>query len=274
MSTYAIGDVQGCFTSFLNLLQRISFNPQQDRLWLVGDLINRGPDSLSMLRWVKEHQNSIVSVLGNHDLHAIAVHEGFVIKHRFDTLDELLAAPDRQALFDWLRKQKLAHAEDNYLLVHAGVLPQWDAAKTLALANEVEAALRTPNYREFLANMYGNQPDTWHDDLQGMDRLRVITNALTRLRICTAIGQMEFKFKGEVQDIPRGYMPWFEVKNRKSQDSHLIFGHWSALGLMLRDNLVALDTGCLWGNTLTALRLADRQVFAVPRAPEDAIALQ
>ncbi|MCE9633645.1 MAG: symmetrical bis(5'-nucleosyl)-tetraphosphatase [Methylophilales bacterium] len=274
MNTYAIGDVQGCFTTFLNLIDHISFNPQQDKLWLVGDLINRGPDSLKMLRWVKAHQDSIVTVLGNHDLHAIAVHEGFVAKHRFDTLDELLAAPDHNELFDGLRNQKLAHAEDHYLMVHAGVLPQWDTAQTLALAREVETALRAPNYREFLANMYGNLPNTWHDDLEGMDRLRVITNALTRLRICTSIGQMEFKFKGEVQDIPTGYMPWFEVENRRSQDNHIIFGHWSALGLVLRDNLSALDTGCLWGNTLTALRLADRQVFAVPRAPEDAIALQ
>ncbi len=274
MNTYAIGDVQGCFTSFLNLLDRVAFNPQQDRLWLVGDLINRGPDSLKMLRWVKAHQNSIITVLGNHDLHAIAVYEGFVAKHRFDTLDELLVAPDRQELFDWLRNQKLAHAQEYNLMVHAGVLPQWDAAQTLALASEVETALRASNYREFLANMYGDLPNAWHDDLQGMDRLRVITNALTRLRICTPQGQMQFKFKGEVQDIPRGYMPWFEVENRRSQDSHIIFGHWSALGLVLRDNLTALDTGCLWGNTLTALRLADRQVFAVPRAPEDAIALQ
>ena len=274
MSTYAIGDVQGCFTSFLNLLDLIKFNPQQDRLWLVGDLINRGADSLKMLRWAKAHQHAIITVLGNHDLHAIAVHEGFVAQHRSDTLDELLAAPDRQELFDWLRHQRLAYAEDKYLLVHAGVLPQWDAAQTLALAGEVEAALRAPSYRDFLAVMYGNLPDTWRDDLQGMDRLRIITNALTRLRICSATGQMEFKFKGEVQDIPAGYTPWFEVKNRRSQDSHIIFGHWSALGLLLRDNLAALDTGCLWGNTLTALRLADRQVFAVPRAQEDAITRQ
>ncbi|MFM9914034.1 MAG: symmetrical bis(5'-nucleosyl)-tetraphosphatase [Methylophilaceae bacterium] len=278
MSTYAIGDVQGCFTSFLNLLDHIAFNPQQDRLWLVGDLINRGPDSLNMLRWVKAHQDSVVTVLGNHDLHAIAVHEGFVAKHRFDTLDELLAAPDCDALFDWLRNQRLAYAQDHYLMIHAGVLPQWDAAQTLALAGEVEATLRSPNYRNFLAAMYGNQPDIWRDNLQGMDRLRVITNALTRLRICTPQGKMEFKFKGEVQDIPAGYTPWFEVENRRSQDSHIIFGHWSALGLVLRDNLAALDTGCLWGNTLTALHLdrqqADHQALQVPRAPEDAITLQ
>jgi bis(5'-nucleosyl)-tetraphosphatase (symmetrical) len=274
MSTYAIGDVQGCFTTFLNLLDHLKFNPQQDRLWLVGDLINRGADSLKMLRWAQTHQHAIITVLGNHDLHAIAVHEGLVAQHRSDTLDELLAAPDRQELFDWLRHQRLGYAEDTYLLVHAGVLPQWDAAQTLALAGEVEAALRAPNYRDFLAVMYGNLPDSWSDNLQGMDRLRVITNALTRLRICSADGRMEFKFKGEMQDIPTGYTPWFEVKNRRSQDSHIIFGHWSALGLVLRDNLAALDTGCLWGKTLTALRLADRQVFAVPRAPADAETLK
>ena len=274
MATYAIGDVQGCFNSFQNLLDRIDFNPEIDRLWFVGDLVNRGPDSLKMLRWVKMNQSVVVTVLGNHDLHAIAVYEGFVKPHRFDTLGEMLSAPDREELFNWLRQQPLAYAEDNYLLVHAGVLPQWDASRILALTAEVEAALRGEHYRDFLAVMYGNEPAAWNDELQGMDRLRVITNALTRIRLCNSAGVMELKFKGEAKDIPKLYQPWFEVDARQSQDSFIIFGHWSALGVMLRENLAALDSGCLWGGMLTALRLTDRQLFQVPCAPADSVPLR
>lgn len=271
MATFAIGDLQGCYTSFHNLLNQISFTPSRDRLWLVGDLINRGPDSLKLLRWLMAHESSITTVLGNHDLHALAVHEGFIPAHRKDTLTELLQAPDRAALFDWLRQQRLAHAEDDYLLVHAGVLPQWDAKQTLALAAEVETQLRGNNYRDFFRRMYGNRPTTWRDDLRGMSRLRIITNALTRLRVCTTDGKMNFEFKGELPDVPTALMPWFDIPARKSRNSTVIFGHWSALGLMLRDNLIALDTGCLWGGKLTALRLEDRQVFQVPRATEDSV---
>lgn len=271
MATYAIGDIQGCYTSFQRLLQKIRFNPSLDRLWLVGDLVNRGPDSLAVLRWAKAHEKSVITVLGNHDLHALAVYEGFVAAHRLDTLEELLAAADAPALFDWLRQQRLAYAEDDFLLVHAGLLPQWNRARTLELAQEVETVLSGPNYRDFLNKMYGNQPDTWTDDLASLDRLRVITNALTRLRICSSKGRMEFQFKGELHNVPRGYHAWFEVPVRASHDCTVIFGHWSALGLMLRDNLMALDTGCLWGGSLTAIRLLDRQVFQVACVAEDAI---
>jgi bis(5'-nucleosyl)-tetraphosphatase (symmetrical) len=269
MSTYAIGDLQGCYYSFINLLEACGFNPKRDRLWLVGDLINRGPHSLAVLRWLREHSSCVTTVLGNHDLHALAVHEGFAELHRGDTLDELLAAPDRDALFDWIRLQSLAYAEDEYLIVHAGLLPQWDAKQARQLAQEVESVLRGPNYREFLAHMYGNQPDRWNEALTGMNRLRIITNAMTRLRVCALDGQMEFRFKGEPRDIPEGYLPWFDIKNRKSKKDTLIFGHWSALGLLLRKRLIGLDTGCLWGEKLTALRLEDRKLFQVPRAPQD-----
>ncbi len=271
MASYAVGDIQGCYISFKHLLEHIGFSAGRDQLWLVGDLINRGPDSLAILRWAKQHENSLNVVLGNHDLHTLAVAEGFVEAHRFDTLQPLLAAPDGQELLAWLRGRHMAYAEGEYLMVHAGVLPQWSADQTMALAGEVESVLRGADYRDFLAHMYGNHPNHWQDDLHGMSRLRVITNALTRLRVCTAEGAMDFRFKGEVADIPEGMIPWFELEGRRSVDRTLVFGHWSALGLMLRDNLIALDTGCLWGGQLTAMRLEDRRVFQVPCASEDVI---
>jgi bis(5'-nucleosyl)-tetraphosphatase (symmetrical) len=270
MATYAVGDIQGCFTTFSRLLGHIGFNATRDRLWLVGDIINRGPDSLRVLRWVRQHCDILQVVLGNHDLHALAVAEGFVETHRSDTLQALLEAPDGAELLEWLRGRRMAHAEGDYLMVHAGVLPQWDAPQVLALAGEVEAVLRGEDYRYFLSHMYGNQPNHWQDNLRGMGRLRVITNALTRLRVCTPAGEMDFRFKGELANIPDDLTPWFEVNGRRSADKTLLFGHWSALGLLVRDNLVALDTGCLWGGQLTALRLEDRRVFQVPCAAEDA----
>lgn len=264
MTTYAIGDLQGCFHSFQQLLKKIQFNPQSDKLWLVGDIINRGAGSLDVLRWVFQHQDAVVAVLGNHDLHTLVVAEGFVAPHRSDTLQELLDAPDRDELLHWLRHQSMIHYEHDYLMVHAGLLPQWTATEAVQLGQEVERALRAADYRHFLAHMYGNQPASWHPDLNGLDRLRLITNAMTRLRICTPEGEMEFKFKGRLKDIPAGYLPWFELPQRKSADETILFGHWSALGLQQRPRLFALDTGCLWGGQLTALRLDDRQVFQVP----------
>lgn len=271
MATYAVGDIQGCYASFLQLLEETDFNPARDRLWLVGDLINRGPNSLEVLRWMVRHEACVTTVLGNHDLHALAVAEGFVEANRNDTLDPLLTAPDRESLLGWLRRQPLAHAEGDYLMVHAGVLPQWSAQDTVALAGEVEQVLRGEDYRFFLSRMYGNEPDRWLPELRGMGRLRVITNALTRLRVCTPEGRMEFRFKGELKDIPADVLPWFDVPARHSADVTVIFGHWSALGLQLRDNLVALDTGCLWGGQLSAMRLEDRQLFQVPCAPQDQV---
>lgn len=271
MATYAIGDIQGCFSSFNHLLEEIGFNPARDQLWLVGDIINRGPDSVAILRWAKQHEASLRVVLGNHDLHALAVAEGFVPPHRSDTLQALLEAPDRDELLTWLRHRSMAYGEGEYLMIHAGLLPQWESEQVLDLAQEVEAALRGSDYRNFLAHMYGNLPDRWEEGVRGMDRLRVVTNVLTRLRVCSADGVMDFRFKGELDKIPDGLMPWFEVPGRKATDKTLLFGHWSALGLMMRDNLIALDTGCLWGGQLSAVRLEDRRLFQVPCAEQEAI---
>ncbi|HXU93898.1 MAG TPA: symmetrical bis(5'-nucleosyl)-tetraphosphatase [Gallionella sp.] len=263
MAIYAVGDVQGCHTELVQLLETIRFDQAQDKLWLVGDLVNRGPGSLEVLRLVKSLGDSAITVLGNHDLHLLAVAAGTAELHRTDTLDEVLDAPDRDELLHWLRHQRLLHAEGGYVLVHAGLLPQWSVEQTLGLAREVEAALQSDDYVTFLARMYGNSPHGWSDDLTGQKRLRVIVNALTRMRICTDSGEMEFKFKGEYPNIPAGYRAWFEVPGRASRDVTVIFGHWSALGLLLKENAIALDTGCLWGGPMTAIRLEDRKLFQV-----------
>ena len=263
MTTYAIGDIQGCFNELQQLLEQISFDPVQDKLWLVGDLVNRGPDSLQVLRLVKSLGESAITVLGNHDLHLLAVAAGEAELRRGDTLDEVLKAPDRDELLTWLRYQRLLYVEEGYVLVHAGLLPQWSVKQATSLAREVEAALQSDDYAIFFEHMYGNAPRAWSDDLKGYKRLRVTINALTRMRICTAQGEMEFKFKGEVERVPSGYLPWFELPKRKSHDATVIFGHWSALGLKVTPNIIALDTGCLWGGPMTAIRLDDRQLFQV-----------
>ena len=263
MATYAVGDIQGCCTELQQLLNLIRFDPQADRLWLVGDLVNRGPDSLGVLRLVKSLGEAAIVVLGNHDLHLLAVAAGVAPLHRSDTFDEILAAPDRHELMSWLRHQRLLHVQDNVVLVHAGLLPSWSVAQAQLLAREVEAALRGADHLQFLAHMYGNHPAQWDDALSAYPRLRVITNAFTRMRICTPQGEMEFKFKGEMQDVPAGYLPWFEVPNRASADATVVCGHWSALGLKVTPRLITLDTGCLWGGALSAVRLEDRRVFQV-----------
>ena len=264
MATYAIGDIQGCYHAFQALLTQIEFNPQRDELWLVGDLINRGSGSLEVLRWCYQHQSILKVVLGNHDLHALVVAAGFVKPKKGDTLSALLAADDCDTLLNWLRHQHMVYSNGQYLMVHAGLLPQWTAEQALSYAIEVESALQASDYLNFLENMYGNKPDSWHDDLTGLDRLRVITNAMTRLRVCTLQGEMQFSFKGELQDVPSGYMPWFDVPNRASQNIQIIFGHWSALGLQQRDNVDTLDTGCLWGGQLTAMNLETKAITQVP----------
>lgn len=261
MAVYAVGDIQGCYTELVQLLEKIQFDPSADRLWLVGDLVNRGADSLKVLRLVKSLGDAAITVLGNHDLHLLAVASGTGRLHRGDTLDEILNAPDREELLTWLRHQRLLHIEGDFVLVHAGLLPGWTVEQAAALAHEVETALRSD--ADFFANMYGNKPDAWDNELKGYKRLRVITNALTRMRICTDKGEMEFDFKAEMQNIPQGYLPWFDVPNRASSEATVIFGHWSALGLMVRENAIALDTGCLWGGPMTAIRLEDRQVIQV-----------
>lgn len=263
MATYAVGDIQGCYNELRRLLDKAGFDPTEDRLWLVGDLVNRGPGSLDVLRFVRSLGDSAITVLGNHDLHLLAVAAEVAKLHRSDTLDELLNAADRDELLYWLRQQRLFYAEGSYALVHAGLLPSWTVPQALALSREVEAALRSDNYAAYFAHMYGNAPLSWSDELSGFERLRLITNAFTRMRVCTPQGKMEFKFKGEVHKIPPGYLPWFDVPGRASRDTTMVVGHWSALGLKVTPNLIALDTGCLWGGPMTAIRLEDRQLFQV-----------
>lgn len=261
MTTYAIGDIQGCYDEMRRLLDTIGFDPAQDRLWLVGDLVNRGPQSPEVLRYLRGLGDRAIAVLGNHDLHLLVVAAGVRKPHRGDTLDALLEAPDRDDLLDWLRRQRLMHAGEGYAMVHAGLLPQWSIAQALALAREVETALQGADYGEFLNCMYGNTPAQWRDDLKGYDRLRVIVNAMTRLRLCTPDGVMEFTHKTGLTDAPAGYLPWFDVPGRASSNTPVLFGHWAALGLTLRPDILGLDSGCVWGRRLTAVRLEDRRVF-------------
>ena len=259
MATYAIGDVQGCFDELQALLARLDFG-SRDRLWFVGDLVNRGPKSLEVLRFVRSLGSRAVTVLGNHDLHLVTQHEGFERPRKDDTIHDVLAAPDRKELVDWLRKRPMMHASGEFAMVHAGLLPQWTIKRALRLAREVEGALRRRNYRDFLANMYGSKPDEWSDKLEGWDRLRVIVNAMTRMRFATPEGKMDFYAKGTAT--PKGYRAWFDL--RPKEKSSLICGHWSALGLTLRPRLAALDSGCVWGGKLSALRLEDRTLYQVP----------
>ena len=273
MATYAVGDIQGCFASLQALLEKCSFSPEFDRLWLVGDLVNRGPRSLETLRFVKGLGDRAVTVLGNHDLSLLMAAEGFGKRHRSDTIDDILAAPDRDELLHWLRYQRLMHVQGDYAMVHAGLLPAWSVAEARALVAKVEQALQAENYREFLANMWGSEPGAWDSSLTGWPRLRVIVNAMTRMRFCSPAGEMDFKAKGELSQAPAGYLPWFEVPGRRSAATVLVTGHWSALGLRLEPNLLALDSGCLWGGKLSALRLEDRALFQVDCAADEAVPL-
>ena len=263
MSTYAIGDLQGCCDECERLLERIAFDPAQDTVWLVGDLINRGPASLATLRLARALGSAARVVLGNHDLHLLATAHGVRAPGRSDTLRPILEAPDAAELLDWVRTRPLAHHEHGILMVHAGVLPQWSVADTLVRAAEVELVLRSEQWGELLANMYGNTPDHWRDDLAGWDRLRVIINVFTRLRFCDAGGQMEFDIKEGAAAAPPGYLPWFDVPGRRTAGTPIVFGHWSTLGLLLRPDLMGIDTGCVWGGRLSALRLEDRALFQV-----------
>jgi bis(5'-nucleosyl)-tetraphosphatase (symmetrical) len=270
LATYAIGDIQGCFDSLRRLLDLCRFDPLQDRLWLVGDLVNRGPHSLETLRFVKQLGSSALTVLGNHDLYLLMAAEGYGKPGKQDTLGPILAAPDRDELLTWLRKQPMCHQENGYFLVHAGLLPQWSPAQARALGREVEALLAGESYRDLLAQMWGSLPVAWTDDLSGWDRMRAIVNAMTRMRFCSAAGVMELRTKGEAANAPPGFMPWFDVPGRRSADTVLVTGHWSALGLKIRSDLLALDSGCLWGRHLTAVRLPDHAVFQVDCAGGEA----
>jgi bis(5'-nucleosyl)-tetraphosphatase (symmetrical) len=261
MATLAIGDVQGCYDQLMRLLEQADYDERRDVLWFVGDLINRGPQSAQTLRFVKGLGDRQVTVLGNHDLTLLAVAAAIKKPHRGDTFDELLAAPDRDELVDWLRHQKMMHAEGDRAMVHAGLLPQWSIDQALALAREVEAALQGPEHREFLRHMYGNEPARWRDDLAGYDRLRVVVNAMARLRLVKPDGTMEFSHKTGLAGTPAGYLPWYDAPGRASLGTRILFGHWAALGLLQRDDVVCLDTGCVWGRALSALRLEDDRLF-------------
>jgi bis(5'-nucleosyl)-tetraphosphatase (symmetrical) len=263
---FVIGDLQGCGERLDALLAQL---PADARLIFVGDLVNRGPQSLHCLRTVKALADAgrAVTLLGNHDLHLLAVAAGIRPQHDDDTLTDVIDAPDRDALLDWLRARPLAHTQAGALFVHAGVLPQWTTAQTLALAAEVEAALRAPGYRDFLAAMYGNQPARWSNNLRDHDRLRCVVNALTRLRFVAEDGTMDFRVKEGAAAAPDGFVPWFDHPQRATRGTPIVFGHWSTLGFMVRTDVVCLDTGCVWGGALTALSWPDRQRTQV-RCPQ------
>lgn len=261
MSLYLIGDLQGCFTPFKRLLDKVDFSPSRDTLFLMGDLVNRGPDSLKVLQHLMALGNAAQAVLGNHDLHLLAVWHGVRRSGRKDTLHGILGDASGAELIDWLRHRPMALLRHGWLMVHAGVLPKWDAALTVSLASEVEQALRGPDLKAFLGAMYGDAPAAWNDSLRGPDRLRVIVNALTRLRFCSPDGVMELTAKDSAENPPSGYLPWFDVPGRATADQPIAFGHWSTLASStggktnLHKNILPLDTGCVWGGCLTAARL-------------------
>ena len=261
MSLLVIGDLQGCDDS---LQQLLAIAPATDRMLFLGDLVNRGPQSLAALRRVRGFGDRALTVLGNHDLHLLAVAAGIRPQHADDTLQEILDAPDADELLDWLRMRPLAHFEQGALFVHAGVLPPWSAARSLELAHEVEQQLSGPNYRRFLATMYGNQPARWSESLTGADRLRCVLNALTRVRYVSEDGTMDFRVKQGPAAAPADLIAWFDHPQRASRDTPIVFGHWSTLGLMLRSDAICLDTGCLWGEALTALSWPERTAVQVP----------
>jgi bis(5'-nucleosyl)-tetraphosphatase (symmetrical) len=263
MSTYVVGDLQGCLQPLLCLLEQVAFNPQKDKLWCTGDLVNRGPESLAALRFIHSLGDACITVLGNHDLHLLAVAYGNASLKPADTLQEILDAPDSSILLDWLRHQPLIHHENNFTLVHAGIAPQWSVSEAMQYAHEVETALRSENFTDFLNHMYGNQPDVWQDNLTGHDRLRVITNYLTRMRFCYADGRLDLKNKLGAEHAKEGTYPWFKTPGRIATNNNIVFGHWAALlGQANTPHVYALDTGCIWGGSLTLLRIEDVKLFS------------
>jgi bis(5'-nucleosyl)-tetraphosphatase (symmetrical) len=274
MAVYAIGDVQGCYDELAALLAQLRFDRARDTLWFTGDLVNRGPRSADVVRFVKDLGGNAITVLGNHDLHLLAVAAGVCARGATDTFADLLGAEDRDVLLDWLRARPLLYhgAGLGFTLIHAGLLPQWDLGRARALAAEVEVQLRGPAYSELLHHMYGDAPDSWDDSLSGWNRVRVIINAFTRLRYCDRDGRMDLRPVGAPGSQPRHLIPWFQIPQRRSRNLTVIFGHWSTLGVWQRDGVIALDTGCLWGGALTAVRLdsAPRQFFRVRCAQHQA----
>jgi bis(5'-nucleosyl)-tetraphosphatase (symmetrical) len=266
MATYAIGDIQGCFRTLQKLLKQIKFDQARDQLWLVGDLVNRGPHSLEVLRWAKSLGEQIKIVLGNHDLHLLARARGVARAKRKDTLEELLHAADRDELLDWLSHQPLFYQEAGYAMVHGGLAPAWSVEDAASLAREAEAALRSPLAPDLLATLSATGLHTWDPALPGLERLQMILRIFTRLRVCQLNGTMSFDFKGPPNEAPAGYFPWFEARDREYEEITIVSGHWAALGLHLQAGFIALDTACVWGGKLTAIRLEDRQIFQEPCA--------
>jgi len=271
MSTYAIGDVQGCFNELVQLLDKINFDESNDRLWFVGDIVNRGPDSLKVLDFIMNLGKSAVTVLGNHDLHLVAIAEGLAKQKKIDTLDTILSSPDKQKLLAWIRQQPLMHhdKELNLSMIHAGLPPQWEIHQALELASEVTQILTSDDYLSFLKSMYGNTPNAWDENLVGNDRLRFIVNCFTRMRYLNNKNELNFSEKGAPGTQADHLFPWFTIKDRKSKNDKIIFGHWSTVLLgNIHDftsyNVYPIDTGCLWDGELTAMRLEDKKLFGVP----------
>lgn len=267
MATYVIGDVQGCYSALTNLLNRINFQPSIDKLWFCGDIINRGENSLATLRQIKGLGDSAITVLGNHDLHLLAIYYGQRKIGKKDTIGPILEAEDSDELMHWLRHRPLAHydAEHDVFLCHAGVYPQWSRAQATALASEVESILQNDDLvNELFTNMYGNHPKTWSEDLKGWDRIRFIINAFTRMRYCTEQGKLDLKAKGAPGSQPVDFVPWYMVPKRPMAKQTILFGHWASLEAESGHPFsIALDSGCVWGGELTAYRLEDRQFFSV-----------
>jgi bis(5'-nucleosyl)-tetraphosphatase (symmetrical) len=271
MAQYAIGDLQGCYDPFRRLLDEIGFDPAKDRLWLVGDLVNRGPKSRKTLKFVRSLGDSAITVLGNHDLHLLALaHDVKFKKKHFNSLYKILGREDCDELLDWLRHQPLAHFDRdlNTLMVHAGIPPQWTVKKTLKRAKEVEVMLRSHAYDAFLEEIYGDLPNKWSGKLAGFERLRFIVNALTRMRMINAKGQIDFSHTGPPDKAAKGLVPWFEMPDARWRDARVVFGHWSALGLIVRDDLIAVDTGCVWGRQLTAVKLTKKPKVTAVQCPK------
>ena len=267
MATYAIGDVQGCYDELMDLVALVDFDPSIDRFWFTGDLIDRGPKSLDVLRYVKGLGHAAVTVLGNHDLSLIAAaagHRRRSKRTKRDGIDEVLEADDAAELVDWLRHRPLVHHERGHLLIHAGVLPAWSADDVLARASEVERALRSDEWRELCANMYGDEPRAWQESLAGWERVRLTINSCTRMRFCALDGSLDLEANGTVASAAPGLTPWFRVNGRAAGDATIVCGHWAMLGLHIEPNVFHLDSGCVWGGALTALRIEDREIFQVP----------
>jgi bis(5'-nucleosyl)-tetraphosphatase (symmetrical) len=261
MATYAIGDIQGCFAASQRLIGKIGFDPANDRLWLVGDLVNRGPESLQVLRWAYQNRHSITAVLGNHDLHLLALAAGVRDPKSKDTMDDILDAPDRDELLGWLRRRPFLVVESEYAMVHAGLLPSWSVERAVQLAGELERELQGPRPKKALEAIYSGDTPEWNDALEPPARWCALANIFTRLRTCTLRGKARYDFSGPLRQVPLGHVPWFSVPGRRSETHTIVCGHWAALGLYLEPRLLAIDSGCVWGGALTAVRLDDREVF-------------